>query len=328
MKAIVYHTYGPPEVLQSEEIEKPTPGENEVLVKVRAASVNPYDWHFMRGTPYLIRVAMSGSRKPKVIRLGHDVAGEIEVVGKNVAQFKPGDAVFGSCAGAFSGSFAEYVRTPASALVRKPEKVTFEQAASLPIAALTALQGLRDKGHIQPGQKVLVNGAAGGVGTFAVQLAKAFGATVTGVCSTRNVEMVRSIGADHVIDYTQEDFTLSGKQYDLILDAVGNRSLSACKRVLTPKGILVMAGGEAGRWMIGAISRTILALVISRTTSQKLIGILAKLNKEDLIFLGDLVASGKVTPVIDRRYSLREVPEAIRYLEGRHARGKVVINCD
>jgi NADPH:quinone reductase-like Zn-dependent oxidoreductase len=314
--------------LRYEEMEKPQAGENEVLVKVHAASVNPYDWHFMRGTPYIIRVAMSGFPKPKVIRLGHDVAGEVEAVGKNVTQFKPGDAVFGSCAGTFAGSFAEYARAPESALVIKPENVTFEQAASLPIAALTALQGLRDKGHIQPGQKVLVNGAAGGVGTFAVQIAKAFGAIVTGVCSTRNVEMVRSIGADHVIDYTQEDFSGSGKKFDLFLDAVGNRSLSACKRVLTPKGILVMAGGEAGRWMIGAIGRTILALLISRTTSQKLIGILAKLNKEDLIFLGGLVATGKVTPVIDRRYNLREVPEAIRYLEGRHARGKVVVNCD
>jgi NADPH:quinone reductase-like Zn-dependent oxidoreductase len=290
--------------------------------------VNPYDWHFMRGTPYVIRVAISGLRKPKVTRLGHDVAGEVEAIGKNVTQFKPGDAVFGSCAGVFSGSFAEYARTPESALVLKPGNVTFEQAASLPIAALTALQSLRDKGHIRAGQKVLVNGAAGGVGTFAVQLAKTFGAHVTGVCSTRNVEMVRSIGADHVVDYTNEDFTRGADRYDLILDAVGNRSLPSCRRVLTPKGILVMAGGEAGRWMIGALVRGISALLISRTTSQKMVGIFAKMDKGDLTFLAEQVAAREITPVIDRRYSLRELAQAIGYLEEGHARGKVVITCD
>ena len=237
MKAIVYHCYGSPDVLRFEEIEKPTAGDNEVLIKVRAASVNPYDWHFMRGTPYLVRM-MAGLRKPKATRLGADVAGRVEAVGRNVTQFKPGDDVFGTCVGAFS----EYVCVSESALVMKPDTVTFEQAASVPIAAFTALQGLRNGGQIQSGQKVLINGAAGGVGTFAVQIAKSFGAAVTGVCSTRNVEMVRSIGADCVIDYTQEDFTKRGQSYDLMLDCIGNHSLSACRRVLNPSGIYIPAG--------------------------------------------------------------------------------------
>ena len=324
MKAIVYHNYGSPDVLQCEEIAQPTAGDNEVVIKVRAAGVNPYDWHFMRGLPYLVRI-VAGLLKPKVKRLGADVAGRVEAVGRNVKQFKPDDEVFGSCSGAFSGAFAEYACAPESAFVMKPDNVTFEQAASVPIAALTALQGLRDKGKIQPGQRVLVNGAAGGVGTFAVQIAKSFGAEVTGVCSTRNVEIVRSIGANQVIDYTQEDFTKGGQRYDLILDAVGNHSLSACRRVLNPKGILVMAGGEGGRWMVRALARAITALVMSRFVSQNLVGIFARLNKEDLNALGELMAAGKVTPVIDRRYKLSEVPEAIRYLEEGHARGKVVI---
>src|ERR1700733_273068 len=245
MKAIVYHRYGSPDVLQWEEIEKPAPGDNEVLIRVRAASVNPLDWHFMRGMPYVVRIP-AGLRKPKVTGLGVDVAGQVEAVGRNVTQLKPGDEVFGSCRRAF----AEYVCASDSSLVMKPDNVTFEQAASVPVAAFTALQGLRDKGHIQPKQKVLINGAAGGVGSFAVQIAKSFGADVTGVCSTRNVGMVRSIGADQVIDYTQEDFTKSGQRYDLLFDAVGNHSLFACRRVLTPKGVLIMAGGEGGRWMV------------------------------------------------------------------------------
>jgi NADPH:quinone reductase-like Zn-dependent oxidoreductase len=320
MKAIVYHRYGSPDVLQWEEIEKPTPGDNEVLLRVRAASVNPLDWHFMRGIPYLVRIP-AGLRKPKVTGLGVDVAGQVEAVGRNVTQLKPGDEVFGSCRRAF----AEYVCAAESSLVVKPDNVTFEQAASVPVAAFTALQGLRDKGHIQPRQRVLVNGAAGGVGSFAVQIAKSFGADVTGVCSTRNVGMVRSIGADQVIDYTQEDFTKSRQRYDLLFDAVGNHSLFACRRVLNPKGVLIMAGGEGGRWMIRALGRAITALVLSRFVSQKLTGLLARTRKEDLTVMHQLMEAGKVTPVIDRRYRLSEVPEAIRYLEQGHARGKVVI---
>jgi NADPH:quinone reductase-like Zn-dependent oxidoreductase len=324
MKAIVYHDYGSPDVLRLEEIEKPTAGENQVVIKVRAAALNPYDWHFMRGLPYPVRI-IAGLRKPKVTRLGFDVAGEVEAVGRKVTQFKPGDAVFGGCAGALAGAFAEYACALESALARKPDNVTFGQAAGVPMGALTALQGLRDKGHIQPGHTVLVNGAAGGVGSFGVQIAKAFGAEVTGVCSTRNMEMVRSIGADRVIDYTREDFTTGGQRYDVILDAVGNRSLSACRRALSPKGILVMAGGQADRWMIGPLARTLWAGLLSRFGSQKLVGMLTRSSKEDLGMMRDFMASGQVTPVVDRTYKLSEVPEAIRYLEEGHARGKVVI---
>ena len=325
VKAAVYSRYGPPDVVQITDVEKPVPKDNEVLIEVRAASVNPADWHFMRGTPYLVRI-VAGLRKPKNKRLGVDVAGQVEAVGRNVTHFKPGDQVFGACRGAF----AEYACTSESGLVIKPDNVTFEQAASVPIAAYTALQGLRDKGHIQPGQKVLINGAAGGVGTFAVQIAKSFGAHVTGVCSTRNVDMVRSIGADRVIDYTkedctQEDFTKSGQRYDIILDCVGNHSLSAIRGVLTPKGIYVAVGGPSDPWMIAPLARAITALVLSWFMSQKLVMVLAKPNKEDLTILHELMKSGKVTPVIDKRYSLSEVPEAIRYLEQGHARGKVVI---
>ena len=320
MKAAMYSSYGPPDVLQIKDVEKPVPKDNEVLIRVRAASVNPLDWHFMRGMPYLVRI-IAGLRTPKDKRLGVDVAGQVEAVGRNVTQFKPGDAVFGSCRGAF----AEYACTSESAVVIKPDNVTLEQAASVPVAAYTALQGLRDKGHIQPGQKVLINGAAGGVGTFAVQIAKSFGANVTGVCSTRNVDMVRSIGADHVIDYTQEDFTKSGRHYDLIFDLIANHSLSSYKRVLNPKGICVTAGGSAGRWMIGAIARSITALLWSPFVSQKFVGCLAKARKEDLTIVHDLMKSGDVVPVIDKRYSLSEVSEAIRYLEECHARGKVLI---
>ena len=323
MKAAVYSRYGPPDVVQIKEVEKPVPTDNEVLIKVRAASVNPLDWHFMRGTPYFVRI-MTGLRKPKDKRLGVDVAGQVEAVGRNVTQFKPGDEVFGSCRGAL----AEYVCTSESALVTKPNNVTFEQAASAPLAALTALQGLREKGQIQPGQKVLINGAAGGVGTFAVQIAKSFGADVTGVCSTRNVGMVRSIGANQVIDYTQEDFTKSGQRYDLILDSVGNHSLLACRRVLTPKGIYIAVGGPSGPWMIGPLARAITAPVLSRFVSQKLVMVLTRRSKEDLSIMQELLEAGKVTPVIDRSYPLSEVPEAIRYLEEGHARGKVVITLE
>jgi NADPH:quinone reductase-like Zn-dependent oxidoreductase len=319
MKAIVYHNYGSPDVLKCEEIEKPAAGDGEVLIKVRAASVNPLDWHFMRGTPYFVRM-MTGLRKPKIARLGVDVAGQVEAVGGNVTQFKPGDEVFGSCRGAF----AEYVCTSERSLVAKPGNLTFEQAASVPVAAITALQGLRDKGRIQPGWKVLINGAAGGVGTFAVQIAKSFGADVTGVSSTRNVDMVRSIGADRVVDYTQEDFTRSGQRYDLIFDTVGNHSLLACRHVLNPKGTYIAVGGPAGRWF-DPMADLIKTLALSPFVSQKLVMFMARLSKEDLTVVRELMMSGKVTPVIDRRYRLSEVPEAIRYLEAGHARGKVVI---
>ena len=319
MKAIVYYNYGSPDVLKCEEIEKPTAGDNEVLIRVRAASVNPFDWHFMRGTPYMVRI-QAGLRKPKDKRLGVDVAGQVEAVGRNVTQFRPGDEVFGACRGAF----AEYACASESALVMKPDNVTFEQAASAPVAAFTALQGLRDKGQIQPGHKVLINGAAGGVGTFAVQIAKWFGADVTGVCSTRNADMVRSIGADRVIDYTQEDFAKSGQRYDLFFDCVGNHSLLACRRVLNPKGIYIVVGGPDGRWL-GPLARMIKTLVLSRFVSQNLVMFLARRSKEDLTIMHELMKAGKVTPVIDKRYKLSEVPEAIRYLEEGHARGKVVI---
>ena len=320
MKAIVYDKYGSPDVLELKEIDKPAVGDDQVLIRVRAASVNPLDWHFMRGRPFFLRIK-AGLRKPKVIRLGVDAAGTVESTGGNVRRFKPGDEVFGGC----TGAFAEYACASEKALAPKPANLTFEQAAAVPIAALSALQGLRDKGRIQAGQKVLINGAAGGVGTFAVQIAKAFGAVVTGVCSTRNVDMVRSIGADRVIDYTQEDFTRNGQRYDLILDSVGNHSLSAFRRALTAKGTLVMVGGpDKGRW-IGPMAGMLKVVVMSRFVSQKLLPFLAKRSHEDLVFLKDLLETGKVTPVIDRRHPLSDVPEAIRYLEEGHARGKVVI---
>src|SRR5438876_1556564 len=300
MKAIVYHSYGPPDVLKCEEIEKPTAGDNEVLIKVRAAAVNPLDLLF-RGTSYMVRI-MTGLRKPKETRIGHDVAGQVEAVGRNVTQFKPGDAVFGTC----KGAFAEYVCASESAVVVKPDNVTFEQAASVPIAALTALQrlrlgGLGDKGQIQAKHKVLINGASGGVGTFAVQIAKSFGADVTGVCSTSNVELVRSIGAKQVIDYTREDFTKSGQSYDqhydLILDCVGNHSLLAHRRALNPNGVCVVAGAK-GLWDF--LTRALTAPVLSRLVSQKFVTFIAKLNKQDLTIMGELMATRKVTPVIDR----------------------------
>ena len=327
MKAAVYRKYGPPDVVQIEDVQKPVPKDKEVLVEVRAASVNPLDWKVMSGGPYIIR-ALLGLGKPKIRRPGVDVAGRVESVGRNVTQFKPGDEVFGTCRGAF----AEYVCSSESGavmksvLVAKPENVTFEQAASAPIAALTALQGLRDEGQIQTGQRVLINGAAGGVGTFAVQIAKSFGAEVTGVCSTRNVDMVRSIGADHVIDYTQEDFTKSGQRYDLFFDCVGNHPLLARRRVLVPKGRLIMVGAPDTARLTGLLARLIGALVLSRFVSQKLVPFLAKSNKEDLSTIRELLATGKVTPVIDKRYRLSEVPEALWYLKEGHARGKVVMS--
>ena len=317
MKAAVYTRYGPPDVIQITGVETPVPTENQVLIKVHAASVNPYDWHFLRGTPYPLRLA-AGLRKPKVPRLGADVAGRVEAIGKNVTQFKSGDAVFGMA----KGAFAEYVCVDESKLCTKPDSVTFEQAASVPIAGYTALQGLRDKGHIHAGYNVLVNG---GVGTFAVQIAKSFGAHVTGVCSTKNLDLLRSLGADSVIDYTKDDFTKGAQRYDLILDCIGNHSLSACRRALTPKGSYLMVGGRATPWMMGFAARLIAAPVLSRFVSQKLLFVGAKSNPRDLATLGQLIAAGKVTPVIDRRYPLTELRDALRYSEAGHARGKIVI---
>jgi NADPH:quinone reductase-like Zn-dependent oxidoreductase len=324
MKAVVYTDYGSPDVLQIREIKKPVPNDDQILIKVHAASVNPLDWHFMEGTPYIMRAMGVGLRKPKTPRIGTDVAGEVEAVGKNVTQFKPGDEVFGGKNGAFS----EYVCARANgAIVPKPPGVTFEQAASIPIAGITALQAIRDKGKIQPGQKVLINGASGGVGTFAVQIAKSFGAEVTGVCSTRNLDLVRSLGADRVIDYTKEDFTNGAERYDVIIDNVGTQPLSGFRRVLTPNGILVMIGGGGPNdgGLIGPMGRPIKALILSPFVSQKMGMMMADLNKQDLTTLGDLMQAGKVKAVIDRTYPLSQIAEAIRYLEAGHARGKVII---
>jgi NADPH:quinone reductase-like Zn-dependent oxidoreductase len=319
MQAIVYRRYGSPEVLHLEAVPTPVPGDNEVLVRVRAASVNPLDWHFMRGSPYGFRFA-TGLTRPKIQRLGMDLAGAVEAIGSKVTQFSPGDEVFG----AGHGAFAEFACAPQSALARKPPDITFEQAASVPIAALTALQCLRDKGNLQPGQKVLINGAAGGVGTFAVQIAAHIGAEVTGVCSTRNVDLVRSAGAQIVIDYTQQEFTRGAQRYDLFIDCIGNHPLSACRRVLTPKGSYIIIGGPSGRW-IAPMDRVLRALALSPFVSQRLVFFSAKIDQPGLALIAGLIATGTVTPVIDRTYALGEVPDAIRYLEEGHARGKVVI---
>ena len=324
MKAIVYCDYGVSN-LKFQDIEKPTPADDQLLVRVRAVSVNPLDWHFIEGTPYIGRFLFGfGARKPKDTQLGVDFAGTVEAVGKNVTKYKPGDEVFGGR----TGAFAQYVCVRESrGVALKPANITFEQAAAVPIAAITALQALRDKGHVQAGQKVLINGASGGVGTFAVQLAKSYGAEVTGVCSTRNLDLVRSIGADHVVDYTKEDFSKAGQRYDLILDNVGTQPLSQFRRALEPKGECVMVGGGGpndGR-LIGPMARPIKALLVSPFVSQKFGMLFAQLNHDDLAFLADLMQSGKVTPVIDRTYKLGDLPDAIRYLEQGHARGKVVV---
>jgi NADPH:quinone reductase-like Zn-dependent oxidoreductase len=326
MKAIVYCDYGPPDVLKLMDIAKPIPNDNQVLIKVRAASVNPYDWHFIRGTPFIMRMMGSGLRKPKSSRIGVDVAGTVEAVGKNITLFKPGDEVFGGK----TGAFAEYVCGSERGLAIKPANVTFEQAATVNVAGLTALQAVRDKAQVQPGQKILINGASGGVGTYAVQIAKSFGAEVIGVCSGRNADMVRSLGADHVIDYTKEDFAKTDQRYDAMLDNVPNHPLSECRRILNPNGKYIMIGGGGpndGR-IIGPFGRVIHAALLSRFVDQKMGMMMAELNKDDLTTLGDLIQSGKVKPVIDRRYKLNEVPEAIRYLEEGHARGKVVITLE
>jgi NADPH:quinone reductase-like Zn-dependent oxidoreductase len=320
MKAIVYQKYGPPDVLKLEEVQTPAPGDDEVLLKVHAASLNAADWHILRGDPFFLRLGF-GLLKPKNKILGADIAGRVEAVGRNVKQFQPGDEVFGDISGCGWGAFAEYVCARENALVLKPANISFEEAAAVPFAGVTALQGLRDKGQIQPGQKVLINGASGGVGTFAVQIAKSFGAEVTGVCSTRNLDMVRSLGADQVIDYTQEDFTKSGQRYDLILAVNGYRSIFEYKRALSPKGIYIMAGGS----MAQMFQAVFLGPWISMTGSKKIGNFETKPNQKDLAFVKELLEAGKVVPVIDRHYTLSEVPEAIRYLEEVHARGKVVI---
>jgi NADPH:quinone reductase-like Zn-dependent oxidoreductase len=327
MKAVRNCEYGSPDVLQFDLVEKPVPDDEQILVKVRANSINAADGHGIRGG-YVPRL-FGGLRKPKETRFGIDYSGTVEAIGRNVTQFKPGDEVFGGR----NGSMAEYVCARADrGVVLKPANISFEQAAAVPVAALTALQGLRDKGKIRAGQKVLINGASGGVGTFAVQIAKAFGAEVTGVCSTRNLEMVRSIGADHVIDYTKEDFTKGAQRYDLLFDLVGNHSFSARRGVLQPNGICVLAGvggsgsneGQLGRRLLGMLR----ALAGSRFVSQKFVFYIAQINKADLQLLSDLMQSGKITPVIDRQYKMSEVREAVSYLEQGHARGKVVLTAD
>jgi len=311
MKAIVYRAYGAPDVLRYEEINRPAPGDDEILIRIRAASVNPFDWHLMRGSPFFLRM-QTGLRRPTITRLGVDLAGHVEAVGKNVTRFHAGDEVFG----ASRGAFAEYVAARESAFAPKPANLTFEQAAAIPVAGCTALQALRDKGKVRSGQRVLVNGAAGGVGTFAVQIAKSFGAEVSGVCSTRNVDLVRSIGAAHVIDYTRDDFTRGQARYDLILDAFGTRSLSGCRRVLALGGTYVVVGGPLA---------VVKALLVSRFVREKLVAATASMKVADLMALKELIEANQVTPVIDRRYPLSEVAAAIGYLEQGHARGKIVI---
>jgi NADPH:quinone reductase-like Zn-dependent oxidoreductase len=322
MKAILFSKYGSPDVLQLAEVEKPVPNDDQVLVKVVVASANPLDWHRMRGEPFIARLD-GGLRKPKDPKLGADIAGIVEAVGKNVAAFKPGDQVFGEIG---SGSFAEYACTHEKNLVLKPANVSFEAAAAAPVVGLTALQGLRDHGKIHAGQKVLINGAAGGIGTFAVQLARSYGTEVTGVCSTRNLEMVCSIGADHIVDYTREDFTRTGQQYDLIYDAIGNRSVSDYRRALRANGTCVIAGFTS---LSRLFEHMILGPVTSRNNDRKvgLMGV-ANPNQEDLLCIQELLATGKVAPVIDRCYPLRETAGAIRYLETLHARGKVIITIE
>ena len=317
MKAMIYTEYGPPEVLRLQEVEKPVPKENEVLIRVHAASVNAGDWHLLRADPFFIRL-MSGLLKPKNQILGWDISGRVEAVGAKVTQFKPGDEVFGCCS---AGGFAEFASVSQETIALKPAKMSFEETAAVPVAALTALQGLRKGGGIQPGQKVLINGASGGVGTFAIQIAKSFGAEVTAVTSTGKLEQARSLGADFVIDYTKEDFTRNGKRYDRILAANGYHPISAYSRALAPGGIYVMTGGSTAQMF----QTTLFGPWFSMTGKRKMGGVMTKPNKKDLLFLKELLEAGKIKPVMDRRYPLSEVPDAIRYLEAGHAKGKVVI---
>jgi NADPH:quinone reductase-like Zn-dependent oxidoreductase len=320
MKAMVYHQYGSPDVLRLEDIDTPEVKDKQVLVRVRAASANPIDFHFITGEPYLMRLQL-GLRKPKSSRLGADVAGVVDAVGEDVTAFQPGDQVFGGTMGAF----AEFVAVAEGSLAPKPANLSFEQAATVPAAALTALQALRDKGGIEPGHRVLINGASGGVGTFAVQIAKSFGAEVTGVCSTRNVDMVRSIGADYVFDYTQSDFTSGEPRYDLLLDLIGNRSLLACRRVMRPKGVYVASFGKPEQQWLGPLAHLLKMFVTSPFVSQKMRTFVTKVTTEDLLLLKEMLEAGKVTPVIDRTYPLPELHEAIRYVQEGHTQGKVVI---
>ena len=321
MKAIVQDRYGTADVLELRDVEKPQPGDDEVLIRVHAAGVDPGVWHLMTGQPYLVRVMGFGLRKPKIRIRGMDAAGTVEAAGRNVIQLKQGDPVYGTC----DGSFAEYACARAERFAPKPANLSFEQAAAVPISGMTALNGLRDAGKLQPGQNVLIIGAAGGVGTYAVQLAKAFGAVVTGVCSTSKAELVRSIGADEVIDYTREDFTDGTRQFDLILDTAGRRPLSELRRALTPQGTLVIVGGEGGDRWLGGFQRQIFAPLRSRFSEQKLLGLISKERHQDLMTLKDLIEAGNFTPVLDRTYPLSEAAQAIRYLEQGHARGKVVL---
>ena len=323
MKAIVCTQYGPPEVLQLKEVEKPAPRDNEVLVEVHAASVNDWDWGLLRGKPFVNRLAVSGLLKPKVKILGGDIAGRVEVVGRNVKQFKPGDEVFGDLSGCGFGAFAEYVCAREDSLALKPASMTFQQAAAMPQAAVLALQGLRDKGQIQPGQKVLINGGGGGAGTFAVQIAKSFGAEVTGVDSTRKLDTMLSIGADHVIDYTQEDFTRGGQRYDRILDFSGYHSIVDYSRALNPNGSYIMVGGSAATFL----QILLLGPLVSRSNNKKMGLLMHKANK-GLDSMNELFEAGKVKPVIDKCYPLGEVPEALRYFGGGHNRGKIVITVE
>ena len=318
MRALVGDRYGSPDVLELREIDKPDPGDDEVLIRVRAAAVNPADLYGVTGTPYVARI-FSGLRKPKSNSVGADIAGTVEAVGKNITQFRAGDEVFGR-----SGAFAEYVCI-SKAVAPKPANLTFEQAAAVPLAAITALQGLRDKGQLQPGQHVLINGASGGVGTFAVQIAKALGAEVTGVCSTRNVDLVRSLGADHVIDYTKADFTRSDRRYDLLLDVAGSRSWRACRRVLKPQATLVIVGAPKASRLLGPLGHIVSVRLAALRSSRTVVFFIAKLNKADLEVLRELLEAGKVTPVVDKRYELSETADAFRYLGDGHARGKIVV---
>lgn len=312
MKAVVYTEYGNPDVLELKEISKPIPAENEILIRVHAASVNALDWHAIRGNPVIARI-VTGWSNPKNTRLGADLAGQVEAVGRDVTEFQPGDEVYGRA----HGTFAEYVCTQGKAIAAKPANLTFEQAAAVPVAAITALQGLRDKGRLQPRQKVLINSGSGSVGTFAVQIARALGGEVTAVCSTGKVEMVRSLGAERVIDYTRENFTRSGERYDLIFDSVGNHSPFACRRVLSPGGTYVLAGAS--------LTYVLLVLLLSRLGSKWPVFYIARSNKEDLLAMNQLIEAGKVTPVIERRYPLSETPDAMRYFGEGHTRGKIVI---
>jgi NADPH:quinone reductase-like Zn-dependent oxidoreductase len=327
MKAIVQDRYGPPELLKLVEMDPPTPTGSQVLVRIHAASVNAYDWHVMRGDPYVMRLTPQfGFRAPKARIRGRDFAGRVAAVGPAVTRFAPGDEVFGEV----DGAFAEYVCVPDNLVEPKPANLTFEQAAALPLAANTALIGLRDVAQLQPGQQLLVNGASGGVGLFAVQLGKAFGGAVTGVCSTRNLDLVRSAGADEVIDYTSADFTRAGRRYDIVLDLVGNRSLTALRRALTPNGTLILSGGgvSKGGTLLGPLGLMIRSQLLTRLLQQRLVLLTAVQSRENLAALRDLAESGKLTPLIDRSYPLAEVPDAIGYLEREHARAKVVITVE